>query len=328
MPTASRGRFRPSPTSWALEGLALFERVARRIGVADPAAADSTMVGRYRLGQQLGKGGMGVVYLGHDPELSRDVAIKLVGAVPLVSMKRLKTRLQREAQMLAKLVHDNVVRVYDVGEHRGELFVAMEYVHGVDLGKWQKAGPRSRAEILDIYLAAGAGLAAAHEAGVIHRDFKPENVLVGKDGRVRVSDFGLAHLHDEPTRTESTDSSPAPADPRLTRTDEVVGTLAYMAPEQLRNTGLDARSDQFAYCVAMWEAVSGKRPYVGEKADALLAAIDSGRREGGEQLPRWLRRTLERGMAAEPGQRFESMKALLEVLRKGARARNGGYAAG
>ncbi len=315
----------PEPDELGVEWQALFERVAHRIGVADPEAEANLLLGRYELREPIGHGGMGVVHRGFDHRLQREVAIKLASARPLTNLDKLRARLQREAQVLGKLQHDNVVRVYDIGEHRGEVFVAMELVRGSTLRDWRKQADRTLDEILAMYLAAGAGLAAAHQAGVIHRDFKPDNVLIGGDDQVRVGDFGLAHVLGGAVEAASETSGGAKLEgSRLTQPDEQLGTPDYMSPEQLQGLELDARTDQYSFCVALWEAITGSmpfgqdgltKPHANERER--LGAIEAGHVEGGEQLPRWLRRALVRGMAGKPEDRFASMQELLDALARG-----------
>ncbi|HTM20129.1 MAG TPA: serine/threonine-protein kinase, partial [Kofleriaceae bacterium] len=203
-------------------------------------------VGRYLIEARLGMGGMGVVYAARDPDLDRRVAIKLLrsGAVEAGA------RLLREGKALARLRHPNVVAVHDLGLHRGDVFIAMELVDGTTLRTWWEA--RRQGEVLAVLVDAGRGLAAAHAAGLIHRDFKPENVLVGRDGSVRVTDFGLARLDGadgEPDAALAATIVAGAVSAGLTRTGAVVGTPAYMAPEQHQGKAIDARTDQFAFCV-------------------------------------------------------------------------------
>ncbi|MCA9693542.1 MAG: serine/threonine protein kinase, partial [Myxococcales bacterium] len=208
-------------------------------------------IDRYLILARLGEGGMGLVYAAHDPELDRKVAIKLLRGDPTDSGAR--DRLLREAQAMARLSHPNVITVHDVGTARGHVFVAMEYVEGGTLGTWLEEQERGWRAVLDVFLAAGRGLAAAHEAGLVHRDFKPDNVLLERDGRVRVADFGLARYGLGAAPTHPPAPAEAPTDmtrtgvslnTKLTITGATVGTPAYMAPEQLGGVDVDARADQ------------------------------------------------------------------------------------
>ncbi len=260
---------------------------------------------------RIGAGAMGVVVSAYDPRLDRKVAIKLVrpGAGRATSMRE---RLLREAQAMGRLKHPNVVTVYQVGELGEDVFVAMELVDGGTLTRWLGAARRPWRQTLAIFLQVGSGLAAAHAAGLVHRDFKPDNVLVGDDGRARVGDFGLVGVSGgEP-------SAPAhQGDAALTRTGAVLGTPLYMAPEQHRGGPVDARADQFAFCVALYEALFGVRPFAGDTVPALLAAIEAGRftepaRDAA--APARLRRILHRGLHADPAARYPSMDALLADL--------------
>ncbi|HUQ05734.1 MAG TPA: protein kinase [Kofleriaceae bacterium] len=272
-------------------------------------------IGRYVVDRPLGSGGMGVVYLARDPELDRQVAIKLLRP----ELRESRERLLREGQAVARLVHPNVVTVFDVGDHGADLFIAMEYVPGETLGAWLDR-PRSWRAILACFVEAGRGLAAAHKAGVIHRDFKPDNVLRSDDGRVVVSDFGLAFADDVALRTADEERR---SDLAATRTAGMVGTPAYMSPEQFRGHEVDARADQFSFCVALWEALFGARPFetrvpksptaIEELAQAVLTgAIQPPVRDPG--VPRRVMRALRRGLAVERDARFPRMEALLAEL--------------
>jgi serine/threonine protein kinase/tetratricopeptide (TPR) repeat protein len=298
-------------------GRAMLEQV--RIGLGLVPGSPHRMLGRYVLGRCLGSGGMGVVHLAEDPQLGREVAIKRIAPRPYVSSKVLRTRLEREGRALAKLRHPNVIHIYELGEHEGEVFLAMEYVAGQTLSEWQRQPGRSRNEILWAYIEAGKGIAAAHAAEVVHRDFKPENVLVADDGRVQVGDFGLAALLRElelPEGAASDTTLPSEA-ARLTKTGELLGTLPYMAPERLRGESGDARSDQFSFCVALWEALTGQLPFAGEEQVALRERILAGELREGAELRRWLRLTLERGLAAQPEQRHPNMASVVAALERG-----------
>ncbi|MFO7563203.1 MAG: serine/threonine-protein kinase [Enhygromyxa sp.] len=289
------------------------------------AAADPVKIGRFTVLKRLGAGGMGVVYAAYDTELDRKLAIKLLRGVDEEGAHI--TRLRREAQALAKAAHPNVVHVYEVAEFRKQVYVAMEFVEGVTLREWQPSKNGDRvAQIVEKFIEAGRGLAAAHAAGLVHRDFKPDNALVGDDGRVRVLDFGLARGLDQagqeteatldqgPELLESTDSS---LHQPLTRTGAILGTPAYMAPEQHLGNRADARSDQFSFCVALWEKLYGERPFRARDIRQLALRVIEGRIEEPESaasVPQRLRRVLERGMATDPAQRWPDMITLLAAL--------------
>jgi tRNA A-37 threonylcarbamoyl transferase component Bud32 len=276
----------------------------------------------------LGHGAMGAVYAARDPHLDRTVAVKLLRASALSDEARqeMRSRLLREAQAMARLSHPEVITVHDVGAFGDQLFVAMEYVDGGTLRQWRAARHRSVVDILGVYERAGSGLAAAHEAGLVHRDFKADNVLIGSDGRVRVTDFGLARsvpgAGAATPGIDSLDSASAGASvtATLTRTGVLVGTPAYMAPEQLRGGSADARSDVFSFSVSLYEALYGERPFNGSTLPALRDAIERGDVRPApilSSVPRWVRGALLRGLRAEPQERFESMRALLDALRAG-----------
>ena len=272
-----------------------------------------------------GSGAMGIVYRAYDPELQREVALKLVRPELVVAQGfdsgQAMERLLLEARTAARVNHPNVGVVHQVGMHADDLYIAMEFIDGVTLRRWCAADPpRGWREVLDIFLAVGEGLAAAHRVGVVHRDFKPDNVLVGKDDRPRVVDFGLALAAADPTPTSSEGSTDRDAQ---TWTHALRGTPAYMSPEHHRGEARSEHSDQFSYCVALWEALSGERPYAGETRTELQAAVTELRRRpfACEGAPKSLVGILERGLEPDPGRRFGSMDGLLDALRKVARPR-------
>ena len=311
-------------------------------------------VGRFVVVDLIGSGGMGTVYAAYDPVLDRKVAVKLLRGS---QSEKARARLLREAQAMARVSHPNVVTVHEVGTFESHVFVAMEFVHGTTLQGWCRQHPpesRSRFDTLvELAVQAIRGLIAAHDAGLVHRDVKPSNMLVGEDGRLRMADFGLArqapafdtssvdvltdsypsredvrpHDVDEtlgdvsaeasgserPFRSDGA-GSPAPFDP-MTGTGELLGTPAYMAPEHLDGR-VDARSDQFSLCLALWEATYGERPFESTALVARLEAIAAGPSmpAGREEVPRWWLAVLRRGLAYDPAERFPSMTALLEAI--------------
>jgi formylglycine-generating enzyme required for sulfatase activity/predicted Ser/Thr protein kinase len=274
---------------------------------------------RYVIEAMLGRGGMGVVYRARDPELGRAVAIKV-----LQRGSEGGERLRREAQALARLSHPNVVAVHDVGTHDGQPFIAMALVEGDTLRQWL-ATPRTRPAALDVLLAAGRGIAAAHKAGLIHRDLKPDNIFVAHNGQVLVGDFGLVRgttsAEHEVTGSVGNDELA----PWLTRSGMVLGTPAYMAPEQAAGDATMA-SDQFSFCVTAWEAFTRQRPFAGTTIAELLASIRAGsvtEPEGERALPPPIDAALRRGLAADPAQRFTSMTALLSALEPAIASRTG-----
>ncbi|MES1209374.1 MAG: serine/threonine-protein kinase, partial [Pseudomonadota bacterium] len=348
--------------------------------------ARGASIGRYLVLNLLGRGGMGEVYAAFDPELDRKVAVKLLRAriENGVSMSEGRQRTLREAQAIARLAHPNVVVVFDVGTFREQVFIAMEFVDGHTASYWVQSQPRTWQEILKVYLAAGRGLEAAHEKGLVHRDFKPENVMVARDGEVRVMDFGLAReiegratvngpvttttakfdgvrtdggtivLHkqraevasaaDGPRRTvgavpvalanedgivrEMRDTDPSVAadlfSARLTRTGAIMGTPAYMAPEQFFKAGTDARSDQFSFCVTLYEALYGERPFPGNNIQTLVGNIVQGNIRDpppGSKVPSWVRKILLRGLRPTAADRYPSMGEILEALKTNPRAK-------
>ena len=261
-------------------------------------------LGRYVVLDALGRGGMGQVFRAYDPQLDRQVALKVLSST--ATGERAVAGLLEEARAAGRLVHPNVVTVHDVGEDQGRAFVAMEMVEGGSLAHWLASGRRAPRKIIEVFLGAGEGLAAAHRAGLVHRDFKPTNVLMGGDGRPRVADFGLAT------------ATPPPRDPSdAPKTGTTAGgTPGYMAPEQYFRKA-DARSDEFAFCVSLWEALAGIRPFEAGDGESTLDAIRAGTPAG--KLPRSVgrrvRRALLRGLSFNPEDRFLSMEALLADLR-------------
>ncbi|HJZ87055.1 MAG TPA: tetratricopeptide repeat protein [Polyangia bacterium] len=331
---AEAARLLQSGDALALASTA-WERVhARLIDGAPPPLEPGARVGRYIVLAEIGAGGMGVVYAAHDPELDRKIALKLLRAdlLPESAMADMRSRLLREAQAMARLAHPNVVTVYDAGTFGDQVFVAMEFVDGQTLGSWLRAQARPWREVLSVFLHAGRGLAAAHAAGLAHRDFKPDNVLVGEGGRVQVTDFGLARpTGPMPPRPEDAPAGSAPSSVRksplsitLTKTGALVGTPAYMAPEQYGGGGADTRTDQFSFCVALYEGLYGQRPFVGQTLEQLALEVAQGHVADpppGSRVPGWLRRVVLRGMSLDPGARFPSMDALLEALERDPRKR-------
>ena len=288
---------------------------------ADTPLTPGARLSRYVVLERIGRGAMGEVYAAQDPELERQVALKLLRSEGR-HVEELRLRLLREAQSLARLSHPHVVAVHDVGVCAQGVFLAMELVEGCTLAEWLKQ-PRPWPEVLRVFVDAGRGLAAAHAAGLVHRDFKPANVLVGRDGRVRVTDFGLARSserEDVPGQRGTLPSAPIRADDvvsPLTRTGALLGTPAYMSPEQLVGQGADALSDQFSFCVALHEALHGMRPFEGKTLEELGEAMraEQVRPPGGEsKVPARVRRAVRRGLRAQPGERHPSMEALLAEL--------------
>jgi tetratricopeptide (TPR) repeat protein len=319
-------------TAVDVEGTTLIDEavIAQAAPEHEPLHVGST-VGRYLVLERLGMGGMGIVYAAYDPELERRIALKIVRADPLGDDARaaMHERLLREARAMAQLAHPNVVAVYDLGRHGEQVFIAMEVVEGQTLDAWLGARRRSWREVVDVFLGAGKGLAAAHAAGLVHRDFKPANVLIGRDGRARVTDFGLVHAAvaesvewDAPASKLATD---APARGMLTPLGALIGTPSYMAPEQFRREPADARSDQFSFCVALYRALYAVHPFPGGTVRELATAADAGPplpRPAGMGVPRRLHRAVVRGLSIAPADRHPSMHALLDALENVSRRRS------
>ncbi len=286
-------------------------------------------IGDYIVLEKIGSGGMGLVVAAFDPKLDRKVAIKLLRDTQRDNSSR-RQRMEREAQTMAQLSHPNVVTIYEVNEHEGQLYLAMEFVKGIDLRRWldRDGANAGWSDVVELFLQAGEGLRSAHEFGIVHRDFKPGNVFLGDDGRVRVGDFGLAR--------QGTENDPELASTRedlaiestvahsLTATDAIVGTPLYMAPEQFEGVGCDAQSDQFAFCVALWEALYGQRPYAGETVQELAANVLAGRRTippSTRSVPSWLNGVVVRGLETNPEDRWPTIRELLDALANDPRPR-------
>lgn len=293
--------------------------------VAAELPVDGGRLGRFLIVEAVGQGGMGVVYRAYDPALDRRVALKLLRARAGVGDTGGTARLAREAQAMARLAHPNVVPVYDVGRTGDSLFVAMEFVDGATLQRWLSETARPWRETLAVCIQAGRGLEAAHAAGIIHRDFKPANVLVGKDGRARVTDFGLARSSGDAERP----STPVPAGPLsletpLTIAGSVMGTPGYMAPEQYLGQPSSAATDQYAFCVTLYEALYGQRPFSGPDLQTMARLTQAGQvppPPKGSTVPAWLFPLVARGLAPNPLDRHPSMHALLEALERDPSAR-------
>ena len=339
----------------------------RVVSIADSAVGLPTTIGRYVVLDMVGRGAMGEVYAAYDPKLNRKVAIKVLRAQPGgdVVDPNLRLRMVREAQAIAKLSHPNVVIVHDVGAFDSQVFVAMEFVDGQTLFEWLASEPRAWPDVLKIFADAGRGLVAAHEKDLVHRDFKPDNVMISADGHVRVMDFGLARSTavTVPRRTPSRAddnarsrwrwtiergrrledatgevdlaatrevspvhwSSEAPANVAAdvtvlqnTHAGAVMGTPAYMAPEQFLGDDTDARTDQFSFCVALHEALYRAGPFAGQtserEGEAEVLGGEVREPPPGHGVPLQIRKLLVRGLKRDPKERWPSMTALLTAL--------------
>jgi tetratricopeptide (TPR) repeat protein/tRNA A-37 threonylcarbamoyl transferase component Bud32 len=305
---------------------------------AAPARGD--LIGHFTIVDQLGAGGMGIVYAAYDVELNRKVAIKLLRVAPGGDQSIGRARLLREAQAMAQVDHPNVVTVFEVGKHRGDVYIAMEFIDGETFGAWRRRTSAGWREVVGVLEQAARGLVAAHAEGLVHRDFKPDNVMVGRDGRVRVMDFGIVRNDDGHPMTSGAvdDSQPAEEEElsamgadvgaslassmTLTAAGTIVGTPAYMAPEQFTREPTDARSDQFSFCVTLWEALFDERPFEGRSVLTLGMNVTAGVRRPTPtdvNVPGWLLRLCERGLSTDRSERFESMQALLEAIESGRR---------
>lgn len=311
-----------------------------------PVPAESPRIGRFTVLRKLGAGGMGVVYAAYDEKLDRKLAIKIIHA-PEDDGGRASIRLRREARAMARLSHPNVVQVFDDGEYEGRVFIAMEFVRGPTLDAWLRGdgdsgqrghgGPGARAsrpsprrswrEIVAMHIGAGKGLAAAHAAGLVHRDYKPSNVMVSRDGRARVLDFGLVRQDDSAERPSvpiiatalGSLGAPRPdlLSENLTLDGAIVGTPSYMSPEQLTGQPVDARSDQFSFCVTLYEALYRVNPFASPNMAARILRVMGNAvapPPPDTDVPPWVHEALVRGLRCEPEERWPSMEALLTAL--------------
>jgi len=290
----------------------------------DDKLSRGTLLGRYIVVDELGAGGMGVGYAAYDPELNRRVAVKVLQA------DSDEGRMLREAQALARLAHPNVVAVYDVGSFGKQMFLAMELVEGQTLSKYLRDGEHAWRDVLALFVQAGRGLVAAHAAGVVHRDFKPGNVLVGADGRVRVMDFGLARAGEIEVPEPAIASSRDMLSEDLTRTGSIMGTPLYMPPEAFRGEVTGELGDQFSFCVALYQALYKQTPFDTEWAGTDEARWKMREPPRGSDVPRWLREVIARGLAVAPADRHRDMQSVIELIDhkpSGARWRVAGAAA-
>ncbi len=279
-----------------------------------PLDAPLREIARYVVIEELGAGAMGVVFRAHDPDLGRQVAIKLVHAG---SSAARSTRLLREAQAIARVAHPNIVAIHDVGLLADQVFICMELVEGPRLREWMAAGPRTLREIIGVFVQAARGLAAAHDAGLVHRDFKPENVMVGSDGRVRVVDFGLVRWAEGDEAPPVGEAAILALDQSITPVGAAVGTPRYMSPEQIRATAVGPAADQFSFGVCLYEALAGQRPFLGDSLFALMKAVSAGELRPWPPsciAPKWLRALVERCVTVRPGDRWPSMHAIVDEL--------------
>ena len=308
---------------------------AGAVGPREPAALGRRL-GRFVLLQRIGSGAMGVVYAAYDDKLDRKIAIKVLRQQSTRDSARAQLRLLREAQAMARLSHPNVAVVHEVGTDGDDVYVAMEFIRGTTVQTWLSSQPRSWRDIVDVFLQAGKGLAAAHAAGLVHRDFKPSNVMIGVDGRVRVLDFGLCSTgrdsesgeHERPHRDLSGEITAAA--PKVTQGGEVVGTPAYMPPEQFSGRFVGPASDQFAFCVSLHEALYGQLPFPGDTVQELAHAVARGEVRDpprGTRVPAWLHAVVLRGLRPDPRDRYPGMDALLKALDRSHALRRRTYAA-
>jgi serine/threonine protein kinase/Tol biopolymer transport system component len=273
-----------------------------------------TEVGPYRIEAPLGEGGMGVVYRAFDTKLNRPVAIKFLSdALADASARR---RFQREAQTASSLNHPHILTVHDVGEWAGRQYIVTELVDGGTLGDWARAGTRTWRQTVELLSGVADGLAAAHQAGILHRDIKPGNILVARNGYAKLVDFGLAKLQE---RSGPGDVTVTESESR-TRQGVVLGTVAYMSPEQASGEPLDARSDIFSFGVVLYEVLAGRRPFAGRTDLEVIEKIIHG--SPGpvpSDLPAAVRQIIEKALEKDPADRYQTARDLVVDLRRAAR---------
>lgn len=274
----------------------------------DFAVSSGTKLGPYRIESVLGKGGMGVVYRALDTRLNRPVAVKFL--FEDLADEAARRRFQREAKMASSLNHPHILTVYDAGDFEGRQYLVTEFVDGGTLRDWAHAQKRVWREIVTLLFGVADGLASAHAAGILHRDIKPDNILVGKNGYAKLSDFGLAKL-EEPT---------GPVEKTLTlatRPGAILGTFAYMSPEQAAGRNSDARSDIFSFGIVLYELLAGRRPFTGSTDQELLQTIIHGTApQLGADVPLPLRMIVEKALENAPADRYQSARDLAVDLRR------------
>lgn len=303
----------------AIDATRMFESLSTRLF----DTGRTVTVGRFEVRERLGAGGMGVVMSAFDPQLHRTVAVKVLRDEGDPDEQ---ARLLDEARAMAKLRHPNLVTVYEAGTHEDSVYIVMEFVEGGTLGRWLDDGTRTWRQVAEVFVDAARGLAAIHDAGMVHRDFKPDNVLLGEDGRPQVSDFGLARH--QPDSMASTDVEVSEnGDARSTQGGGLTGTPNYLAPEQWRGERADAASDQWSFCVTLHEALYGQRPFEGLTVGELCFAVMSDNRatlpDSAPSVPGWLARAIQRGLSTDPSARFSTMHELVAVLAEGLDSRRG-----
>jgi len=277
-----------------------------------PAAIPpGTQIGAYRIESKLGEGGMGAVYRALDVKLNRPVAVKVLSEELADAAAR--RRFQREAQMASSLNHPHILTVHDAGEIDGRQYLVTEYIDGGTLKDWANAGPHTWRDTIELLVGVADGLATAHEAGILHRDIKPANILITKSGYAKLADFGLAKLAEQPASSEATRTMTE----ELTRRGAVIGTIAYMSPEQASGRALDARSDVFSFAIVWYQMLAGRRPFEGSTDLEVLQTIIHGSPQPlGNEIPAAVRAVVERALMKDPAQRYQSMRAMVVDMRR------------
>ncbi len=271
-------------------------------------------IGHYRIESKLGEGGMSTVWLAFDHKLGRRVAIKFLSDD--FADAEARRRFQREAQMASSLNHPHIVSVYDIGEFEGRHYLVTEYVDGGTLKDWATEKPRTPKEVIELLTGVADGLAAAHQAGILHRDIKPLNILVARNGYAKLADFGLAKLAENGTINLAAHSPEGSTRPGL-----ILGTIAYMSPEQALGQPLDSRSDIFSFGIVLYEMLSGKRPFGGRTDLEVLKTIIHGDLPPlSEEIPEAYRNIVEKALEKDPAERYQSMREMVVDLRRGQRS--------
>lgn len=314
-PEGLTGRFASDGTERALAA----EQMLASVQSSLFGSGDTIEIGRFNVLKRLGEGGMGVVLKAYDPQLERVIALKVLKAGPGDASQE---RLLAEARAMAKVRHANLVTVFETGIHAGEVFVAMEFVDGLTLRGWTEKHATHWRDVLSAYVPAAQGLAAIHAAGLTHRDFKPDNVLIDGEKRVQVTDFGLAQTtRERPNVDEQASLNSLGGGERTLESTALAGSPGYLAPEQWHGEVADALSDQFSLCVSIYEALYGERPFHADSVPELSMAVTEGRRAPKpsprvSSVPRWLDRIIDRGLSLDPAERFLSVDALLKEVER------------
>jgi eukaryotic-like serine/threonine-protein kinase len=262
--------------------------------------------GRYNIVSRLGKGSMGEVFLAHDPHIDRKVALKVLQKDHLTS-KAIVNRFIKEAKAIGRLSHPGIVGVYDVGKDHGTIFIAMEFLEGLPLNEAVRTRKFGTAEIVNICRQVADALDYAHQRGIVHRDIKPSNLILTENDQVKLTDFGIAHFEDASLTLK-------------TRSGDILGTPAYMSPEQISCKGVDNRSDLYSLGVILYELMAGRRPFMGNNLASLFKAITDHKTtppiKADPSIPKGLNAVILKAIEKDPNRRFQSGAEMVSALNR------------